>query len=188
VTELRTERLLLRQLTERDIDSLVAYRSRVDVCRYVPFTPMSHDDVAQRLATQWATTELTEEGQSLTLGIEVVQTGRLVGDVVLFWRSRLHSGGELGYVLNPEDGGRGYATEAAAEMLRFGFDAVGLHRIIARVDERNERSARLLRRLGMREEAHLIENEFFKGEWTNELDFAILKAEWSQATATRSIV
>ena len=186
MTELRTHRLLLRPLTEHDIDSLVAYRSRADVCRYVPFTPMSRDDVAARLATQWARTELTDEGQALTLGIEVVESGRLVGDVVLFWRSRLHGGGELGYVLNPDDFGHGYAAEAATEMLRFGFEVVGLHRIIARVDERNEPSVRLLRRLGMREEAHLVENEFFKGEWTNELDFAILTQDWNSGRSPQT--
>jgi RimJ/RimL family protein N-acetyltransferase len=186
VTELRTERLLLRPLSERDVEALVAYRSRVDVCHYVPFTPMSHDDVAERLATQWARTELTDEGQALTLGIEVVESGRLVGDVVLFWHSRLHGGGELGYVINPDDGGHGYATEAAAEMVRFGFEVIGLHRIVARVDERNAASARLLRRLGMREEARLVENEFFKGEWTNELDFAILAVEWNARSSANS--
>jgi len=50
---------------------------------------------------------------------------------------------------------------------------------VARVDERNESSARLARRLGMREEARLVENEFFKGEWSNELNFAILADEWA---------
>jgi RimJ/RimL family protein N-acetyltransferase len=178
VTELRTERLLLRPLSERDVQAMVAYRSRADVCRYVPFTPMSLDDVAERIATQWARTELTDQGQALTLGVEVLETGGLVGDVVLFWHSRLHRGGELGYVLNPDHGGHGYATEAAVEMVRFGFEVVGLHRIVARVDERNTPSARLLSRLGMRQEARLVQNEFFKGEWTTELDFAILADEW----------
>jgi RimJ/RimL family protein N-acetyltransferase len=63
-------------------------------------------------------------------------------------------------------------------MLRLGFEELGLHRIIARLDERNEPSARLAQRLGMRLEARLVENEFFKGEWSNELDFAMLREEW----------
>ena len=53
-----------------------------------------------------------------------------------------------------------------------------LHRIIARIDERNEPSVRMVRRLGMRLEARLVENEWFKGVWTTELDFAMLAAEW----------
>jgi RimJ/RimL family protein N-acetyltransferase len=173
-----SERLLLRPLTAGDADALLAYRSREDACRYVPFEPMSRDDIIEAMAGPWARTELTDEGQSLTLGAQVRETGQLAGDVVLFWHSRGHSGGELGYVFDPALSGRGYATEAANVMLRLGFDGLGLHRIVARIDERNEPSVRLARRLGMRQEARLVSNEFFKGEWSTELDFAMLADEW----------
>jgi RimJ/RimL family protein N-acetyltransferase len=178
VYPVRTGRLLLRPLTVGDVDALLAYRSRPDVCRYVPFEPMTREVINERLASQWANTELTDEGQALTLGVEVAESGELIGDVVLFWHSRAHGGGEIGYVLRPDFGGRGYATEAARALLRLGFDELGLHRIIARLDERNESSARLARRLGMRQEARLVHNEFFKGEWSTELDFAMLADEW----------
>ncbi|WP_338090760.1 GNAT family protein [Planosporangium thailandense] len=174
----RTERLLLRPLTVDDVDALLAYRSRPDVCRYVPFEPMTREVIDQRLATAWANTELTDEGQALTLGIQLAGTGDLVGDVVLFWHSREHGGGEIGWVVNPDFGGHGYATEAAHALLRLGFDELGLHRIIARIDERNEPSAKLAQRLGMRQEARLVHNELFKGEWSTELDFAMLADEW----------
>ncbi|WP_239097289.1 GNAT family N-acetyltransferase [Asanoa ferruginea] len=174
----QTERLRLRPLTAADTDALLAYRSRADVCRYVPFEPMDKDVIAQRLATHWATTALTDEGQSLTLGIELAETGELVGDVILFFHSLTHLGGEIGYVVNPSFEGNGYATEAARAMLRLGFDDLGLHRIIGRIDERNEPSAKVLRRLGLRQEARLVHNELFKGEWSTELDFAMLAEEW----------
>jgi RimJ/RimL family protein N-acetyltransferase len=175
---IRTERLLLRPLTAGDADAMLAYRGRLDVSRYVPFEPMSRDDILERITGQWSRTELSDEGQSLTLGAEVAETGELAGDVVLFWHSREHAGGELGYVLNPALGGRGYATEAASVMLRLGFEDLGLHRIVARIDEDNEPSVRLARRLGMRQEARLVHNEFFKGRWSNEVDFAMLADEW----------
>jgi RimJ/RimL family protein N-acetyltransferase len=82
-------------------------------------------------------------------------------------------------VLHPDFGGHGYDTEAARAMLRLGFEELGLHRIIARVDERNEPSANVARRLSMRQEARLVENEWFKGEWSTELDFAMLAHEWA---------
>jgi RimJ/RimL family protein N-acetyltransferase len=175
---IRTERLLLRPLTINDVDALLAYRSRPDVCRYVPFEPMGRRLIGERLAAQWATIALTDEGQALTLGIELARTGELVGDVVLFWHSQEHRGGEVGYILNPDFAGHGYATEAAHALLRLGFDELGLHRIIARLDERNEASAKVARRLGMRQEARLVHNELFKGEWSTELDFAMLADEW----------
>jgi RimJ/RimL family protein N-acetyltransferase len=175
---LRTERLLLRPLTTGDADAMLAYRSRLDVSRYVPFEPMSRDHILERIAGQWSRTELTDEGQALTLGAEVAATGELAGDVILMWHSREHAGGEVGYVLDPARGGHGYATEAAQAMLRLGFEGLGLHRIVARIDEDNEPSAKLARRLGMRQEGRLIHNEFFKGRWSNELDFAMLADEW----------
>lgn len=174
----RTERLLLRPLGPGDTDALLVYRSRPDVCRYVPFEPMTKQDITERLAGMWAVTELTGEGQALTLGVEVTATGELIGDVILFWHSRQHAGGELGYVFAPSAGGQGYATEAARAVLQLGFEGLGLHRITARIDERNEPSARLARRLGMRQEARLVHNELFKGEWSTELDFAMLAQEW----------
>lgn len=176
---IRTERLLLRPLTVGDVDALLAYRSRPDVCRYVPFEPMDRQVIGERLAGRWACTALTDEGQSLTLGIELARTGELVGDVVLFWHSLEHRGGEIGYVLNPYFAGQGYATEAAHALLRLGFDELGLYRVVARLDERNEASANVARRLGMRQEARLIHNELFKGEWSTELNFAMLANEWA---------
>ncbi|MEV6597740.1 GNAT family protein [Actinoplanes sp. NPDC051346] len=175
---IRTDRLLLRPLTENDVDSLLAYRSIPELCRYVPFPPMDRQTILDRLAGPWARTSLTDEGQSLTLGAQLAGTGQLVGDVILFWHSRLHRGGELGYILDPRFAGRGYATEAATALLRLAFDDLGLHRVIARIDERNEASAAVARRLGMRQEARLVHNELFKGEWSTELDFAMLADEW----------
>jgi RimJ/RimL family protein N-acetyltransferase len=177
----RTERLLLRPLTAADTDALLAYRSRPDVCRYVPFEPMDRRVIAERLATLWAGTGLTAAGQALTLGVEVAGTGELAGDVVLFWHSLEHLSGEIGYVLDPAHAGRGYATEAARALLGLAFDGLGLHRVVARLDERNGASAAVARRLGMRQEARLVDNELFKGEWSTELVFAMLADEWRGA-------
>ncbi|GIF66833.1 N-acetyltransferase [Asanoa ishikariensis] len=174
----RTERLLLRPLTADDTDALLAYRSRPDVCRYVPFAPMDREVIADRLASQWALTSLTDEGQVLALGAELAETGQLVGDVVLFFHSRTHRSGEIGYVINPDFEGNGYATEAARALLRLAFEDLGLHRVVGRIDERNEPSAKVLRRLGLRQEARLVHSEWFKGEWSTELDFAMLADEW----------
>jgi RimJ/RimL family protein N-acetyltransferase len=175
-------RLRLRPLTVADTDAIVAYRSLPEVARYVPFEPMTKAGVKERLTGQWARQELDDEEQALLLGVELRETGELVGDVMLAWRSREHLGGELGYVFSPDHAGKGYATEASHALLHLAFDDLGLRRMIARLDARNDASARVLLRLGMRQEAHLIENELFKGEWGDELDFAILASEWSART------
>jgi RimJ/RimL family protein N-acetyltransferase len=178
-----TPRLLIRPLAPADADGLVAYRSSPDVCRYVPFDPQTREELLERIATRWTRTELTAEGQVLILGVQVRDTGALAGDVMLAWQSREHGCGEIGCVFNPDLSGRGYATEALDALLRLGFEGLGLHRIVARIDERNDPSVRMVRRLGLRLEARLVENEWFKGEWTTELDFAMLAGEWQARPA-----
>jgi RimJ/RimL family protein N-acetyltransferase len=184
-----TERLRLRPLTPEDVDAALTYRGRADVCRYLPFEPMTRAVLLSRLHSDMARVELTAEGQGLTLGVELCgggggePAGRLIGDVVLFFRSLEHAGGELGYVFHPDVAGHGYATEACSAMLALAFGQFGLHRVIARLDARNDASARLAARLGMRQEAHLVQNEMFKGEWSDELDFAMLAADWPTSPA-----
>lgn len=180
-----TERLLLRPFDPAaDVDAVHAYQSREDVCRYIPYNPRTRDEVADRLADPERTrSTLEEQGQALILAVARRDTGRLVGDVMLLWSSAEHRCAEIGYVFDPEQHGNGFATEACAALLPLAFDGLGLHRVIARIDERNTASAAVLRRLGMRKEAVLVENEWFKGEWTTEIDFAMLVHEWRAARA-----
>ena len=98
--------------------------------------------------------------------------------MILHWLSREHAVAEIGYIVHPDHAGHGYATEATRPLLAVAFDALGLHRVIGRVEPRNIASARVLEKLGMRCEAHLVENEFVKDEWQSELVYAILDREW----------
>jgi RimJ/RimL family protein N-acetyltransferase len=120
---------------------------------------------------------LAGEGDYLALAVVWREVGRVVGEVNLGWTSRVHRQGEFGFVFNPEFQGRGLATEAAREMLRLGFDGLGLHRIFGRCDAQNTASARLMERLGMRREATSSIHEIFKGEWATEF-YAMLDDEW----------
>jgi RimJ/RimL family protein N-acetyltransferase len=106
----------------------------------------------------------------------------MIGDVVLEWVSAVHAQGEIGFVFHPGHHGHGYATEASRVLLAIAFERLGLHRVIGRTEARNDASARLMGRLGMRREAHLVENEWVKGEWQSELVYAILDREWRSAT------
>ena len=93
------------------------------------------------------------QGEVLSLAIELPGTGQVIGEAVLKWLSGEHRQGEVGYLLHPDHEGRGYATEAAAAMLRLGFEDLGPPRIVGSLDARNTGSARVLERLGMRKEA-----------------------------------
>jgi RimJ/RimL family protein N-acetyltransferase len=109
-------------------------------------------------------TALEGEGDALVLAIVWREVGKVVGHVSLGWVSSDHQSGEIGFIVNPAYQGHGLAIEAAEVMLGLGFDGLRLHRIVGRCDGRNRSSARLMERLGMRREAHLVENEYVKGE------------------------
>lgn len=173
-----TERLLLRPFTLDDFADVYAYQSRVDVTRYLYWGPRSADDVRRDLPVKTKRTALWSEGDSLNLAVELRGSGTIIGDVVLFWVSAGDRQGEIGFVFHPDYHGRGFAREAAEVLLGLGFDELGLHRIVGRCDGRNDASAKVMARLGMRREAHFRENEFVKGEWTDELVYAMLDREW----------
>jgi RimJ/RimL family protein N-acetyltransferase len=180
-----TERLLLRPFAPGDLDALVAIHGDPDVVRYVPWDVRDRAELRDVLREKEQRTVLAEVGDGLNLAAVTADGGELVADVSLIWRSDEHRLGEVGYLLHPAFTGRGYATEAARALLRVGFEAFGLHRIIGRINARNTGSARVLERLGMRREAHLVENEWLKGEWADEVVYAMLEREWD-AIASRS--
>ncbi|MBB3090161.1 GNAT family N-acetyltransferase [Nocardioides albus] len=173
----KTERLALRPLdVDRDLDDLHAYLSREDVCRYIPAVPRDREQLRKAYIPAKRPSVLRREGEVLCLAVE--HEGRLIGDIVLFWHSKEQRSGEIGYAFNPEFHGRGFATETARALLGLAFDGLGLHRVTARVDERNTASARVIERLGMRKEAVEREAEWFKGEWTTMVHYAMLEDEW----------
>jgi RimJ/RimL family protein N-acetyltransferase len=173
-----TERLLLRPFEPDDLDALVAIHGDPGVVRYLYWDVRDRDELRGLLVDKQRRVELAHEGDVLNLAAVLADTRELVGDVTLFWHSEQHRQGEVGYIMHPAHGGRGYATEASRALLRVGFDELGLHRITGRIDARNAASARVLERLGMRREAHLVENELVKGVWTDEVVYALLDREW----------
>ncbi|MFF0311379.1 GNAT family N-acetyltransferase [Streptosporangium sp. NPDC004379] len=175
---LRTERLILRPFTEDDLQALHAIHRLPEVARHLYWEPHDLEQTRTSLKKKITSSALTDEGQALSLAVELTATGELIGDATLFWHSRTHESGEIGYIFHPGHHGNGYATETARMLLHLGFGELGLHRITGRLDGRNHASARVLERLGMRREAHLVENELVKGEWTDEVIYAMLHREW----------
>ncbi|MFE0188735.1 GNAT family N-acetyltransferase [Streptomyces sp. NPDC059008] len=175
---IRTARLDLRPVTADDFAAIHTYQRRPEVCRYLYWGPLDEAGSRESVANKTARTTLRDSGDILQLAVVVRDTDTLVGDVTFVWTSREHRQGGIGYVLNPDHFGRGYATEAGRALLKLGFEELGLHRVQAELDGRNTASARVLERLGMRREGHLRENEFLDGVWTDEVVYAMLAREW----------
>ncbi|TQM80560.1 aminoglycoside 6'-N-acetyltransferase [Saccharothrix saharensis] len=174
---LTTERLVLRPFTAADAPGLAAYRSDPDVARYqgweAPFTLAQAEEFVRDVATA----DPTAPGW---YQFAVEAGGTLVGDVgVGLHENRMQA--DIGYTLATAHQGRGYAAEAVGRVLAYLFETRGLHRVSAECDARNVRSARLLTKLGFRQEGHRVQNTWLKGEWTDDLLFGLLAAEWRAA-------
>ncbi|MGP4025753.1 GNAT family N-acetyltransferase [Actinomadura sp. 3N407] len=175
---IETERLTLRPFCEDDLEGLYAYQSLPEVARFLYWEPRNMEESRTFLKQKMTASTVEKEGDWLVLAVVWRETGDLMGEVNLQWRSREHRQGEIGYIFNPAYHGRGFATEAAEVVLRLGFEGLDLHRVVGRLDGRNTASARVLERLGMRREAHLVQNEIVKGEWSDEVVYAMLRHEW----------
>jgi RimJ/RimL family protein N-acetyltransferase len=179
----RTARLDLRAFTPDDLDVVLAMRSLPEVVRYLYDDELDAARAPEVLARKIKRQRIDGDGDGLGLAVAERETGVVVGDVSLMLTGAHDRQGEIGFTLHPDHQGRGFATEAAQAMLALGFDQLGLHRIVGRCDGRNVASARVMERLGMRREAHLVQNEWVKGEWTDELIYAMLAEEWRARSA-----
>ncbi|SDS00501.1 aminoglycoside 6'-N-acetyltransferase [Paraoerskovia marina] len=170
-----TDRLLLRHVHEDDAPSLREIYGRDDVARYVPMAAWTAESTPVEMAKRVARTGI--DGPGTALALVMVLDGRVIGDVVLWPTDDTLACGEIGWVLHPDAAGRGYATEAAQALLTIAFEEYSMYRVAAQLDPRNTASARLCVRLGMRQEAHLRQNWWCKGEWTDTAVYGMLAAE-----------
>lgn len=175
---IHTSRLILRPFTRGDVDAVFAYRRREDVARYLFDGQMSRESCAEAVQLRIGQLDLVEEGDRVVLAVERREGGEMIGEISLIWRSAAAQQGEVGYILNPQFHGHGYASEAVRALITLGFERFEMHRIFARCDPRNIPSYRLMERLGMRREAHFRGHALIKGEWAEEFIYAVLADEW----------
>ena len=142
----------------------------------------------ERLAQRMPSTRFERTGDGLGFAAVRRDTGELIGDCSLTLVSAEHRQGEVGFVFHPDHHGRGYATEAGRALLTLGFETFELHRMVGSLEARNVASARVLERLGMRREAHFVDNEWVKDEWQSELVYALLAREWREQPGGRPAI
>lgn len=183
---LTTPRLVLRELFASDAAALNEIESNPDVIRYMSFNVQTAEQTSAYLedaVRKQAETPRTIYDFAIvprTGAAEANGAGRLIGRCGLGIRRPEHREAELWYLLHPAQAGHGYATEAATALLDFAFGALGLHRVYADCDPRNEASCRVTARLGMRLEGVLRENYWLRSEWCSAAIYAILADEWAQ--------
>jgi RimJ/RimL family protein N-acetyltransferase len=173
---IETERLVIRPYIEDDLDGLYALQSDPEVVRYLYEEPRTRPETRESLQRKMQSA-VEQEGDWLSAAVTL--DGAFVGDAAFHWVSEKHKTAEVGYMIDPRYQGRGFATEATRPFVDWAF-AQGFHRVLGRIEARNVASGRVLEKLGMRQEAHFVENEWVKGEWQSEIVYAILDREWQR--------
>lgn len=175
---LETPRLILRPFEMEDIEAFSDYRSDPEVARYqgwnAPFTRAQ----AARFIEEMRAIHPGIPGRWYQVALGLKPGGELVGDCAFRLLDETPHQAEFGITLARLCQGRGLATEALTRLIDYLFDEFDLHRIRAICDVENTASAHLLERLGMRREAHFIDHVWFKGHWSSEYWYAVLKDEW----------
>ncbi len=178
---IETPRLVLRSFVPRDLDDLASILADESVNRYLYSEPSTREETVKTLDKRLNAADYPEESTILRIAVALPATNRLIGHFMLHWSDDVHRQGEIGGSLHPDVHGQGYASEVYGALLELAFTQYDLHRVCGRCDGRNSASVRSLQKAGLREEAHFVENEFVKGEWTDEIVLAILQSEWRAA-------
>jgi RimJ/RimL family protein N-acetyltransferase len=174
---IRTERLLIRDMSFSDVDAFYARRNHPDVARYqnwvLPF-PM---EKAQSIVSSCAAMEGPERDGWWMVTIADPATDEPLGDLAIHLSETGHFS-EIGYTLHPDHWEKGYAVEASAAMVEYLFEQVGVIRIFGMLHPDNPPSAQVLERVGMRFEGHTRSSFVLDDVVSDDWIYGMTRAEW----------
>lgn len=176
----RTERLVLREFQKTDWKEVQAYASDPEVVRFMNWGPNTEEET-RRFVQGSIAYQREKPRVKYSLAVVIRDLNRLIGGCGIYESNPDNSEGWIGYCLNRQSWGQGYATEAARALLEFGFRHLNLHRIFATCDPVNTASAQVMEKIGMQFEGRLRENMSAKGKWRDSLLYAMLDHEWKPA-------
>ncbi|MBJ7356037.1 GNAT family N-acetyltransferase [Nocardioides sp.] len=177
MTELRTDRLLLRPVRESDLDRMLEYRNLPEVTQWLLRTVVDPDAFREA----WRAAGDNPDDHSVAVLLDGVVIGTVSFELTdgmgqPGMPTRTEAG--LGYTFDPAYGGHGYATEAVRAVLARAFDELGVHRVTAGCFADNIASVRVLEKVGMRREQHGVEDSWHAElGWVDGLTFAMLRSD-----------
>jgi len=175
---LETERLVLREITQPDANELYALYSSPEVVKYIELAPLANLDQALDLIKRFD--RLIESGKGLRWGIFLLEDNQLIGTCGYKEWDTARFRAEVNYALAPTSWGSGYMREALVAVLDYGFHQMNLRRVEGLVDPADTRSHNLLTGLGFRMEGVLREHDFIKGQFQDDMVFALLHHDWEE--------
>lgn len=179
-SELLAERIVLRRLQRSDVEPFAAYRSEPMVARFQGWDAPYTRDQAERFLAEMESSHPDTPGAWFQFAIASRADDTLLGDCATYVSPDDPRQIEVGFTLAVEHQRHGYGTEALCRLLDYWFIERAKRRAVASCDSRNIASMRLLHGIGFRQEGHLVESTYAKGEWTDDLLFAALSREWTK--------
>lgn len=176
---IETSRLVLTSLRPDDSERFFAYRSDEAVSLYQGWMPIDREAASEFIRGQLKV-PFGQSGEWCQLAIRSSEAGELIGDVGVHFPADRDDALELGISICSPEQRKGFAKEALAGCIDTAFRDWGYRRIVASVDPRNVASMGLFESLGFRKEAHHVESLWFRGEWADDVVFALLAREWSK--------
>ena len=174
-TEFESERLLFRKILLSDAKNLFHIRSNDDVMRFMDVIRLESNSDAEKLIS--SVVEAYKKQEGITWAIIEKHSKSFVG-YFGFWRMiPQHCRAEIGYALKPEYWGKGYMYETLNRMVRFGFNEMNLHSIEANVNPANERSKKVLEKIGFKKEAYFRENYLFGNKFLDSIIYSLLEKD-----------
>ncbi|HFJ9404999.1 TPA: GNAT family N-acetyltransferase [Bacillus paranthracis] len=171
--EFTTERLIIRPFKSTDLQDVFAIYNSDDTCKFLLHNKWTHEDMQERFNKKLANNALTKDS---ILSLAVIYKTKAVGDLSV-WYTNMKDTVEIGYSFSNEVTGRGLATEAVSRLVFKLFNECNVHRIQANLDARNTASQKLCERIGMRKEAHFIQDFWNKDEWTDSIVYGMLPSD-----------
>lgn len=179
---LETDRLILRPFTQGDFDAVHAYASAPENVKYMVWGPNSEEDTRNfliRCEEKWQADPITEYELAVVSKME----SKVIGGCGIYLNDA-RSEAMLGWILHRDYWRQGLMPEAAAALLKYGFETLKLHRIYATCNTDNYGSHRVMEKLGMRREAHFVKSRFGRvcdeKKWYDIYHYAMLDEEWKR--------
>ena len=179
--ELNTERLILRKISKRDIKDIYEYSKDPRTSKFLLWYP--HYSLRDTKRHVRSILKRYKKGSFYDYAVVLKDSGKMIGTCGFTRTYPLVDKAEIGYVINPEYQGRGFATEAVGRVLSFGFEDLGLERIEARYIVGNDSSLKLMQRVKMTPEGVIRHGVHAKGKYHDVGVCSILSDEYYRMTS-----
>ena len=173
---LTTQRTFIRPIESADATAVFHYRSDAETNKYQGFIPKTIQEVEAFIAKN--SNQININNTWFQLVIVEESTNQIIGDIGIHFIGDDGFQCEIGCTLNKNYHKKGFATETLQAVISYLFKDLTKHRIITSIDPENINSIRLIERLGFRKEAHFKKSLWIKGEWVDDVIYALLSEEF----------